>query len=155
MTCVGILASILGILGGNLSWLAIATAWICYLSLSDAALIYPWDCLLFEAGFLVLLSPSIALLPNFNSTQTILPLVGFTWKLLLLRVIWGFAKEKFIGGTKNNFLYLKGFFIWMPLPNPLGFLLYYASRPILVSLYIFMFAAEVIVPFFALFSSSS
>ena len=155
VTCVGIIASVVGIFGGKFSGLAFFTAWICYLSLSDAALIYPWDCLLFEAGFLVLFSPHIALLPNIYSTQAVLPLVSFAWKLLLLRVVWGFAKEKFIGGTKNNFLYLKGFFVWMPLPTPLGLVLYYAPRPILVSLYIFMFAAEVIVPFSAFSSNSS
>ena len=32
----------------------------------------------------------------------------------------GFGKEKFLGARKQDQLYLRGFFVWMPLPSPLA-----------------------------------
>ena len=45
-------AFVIGLAG--LSWIALLLCWAIYLSLDVCALMFPWDCLLLEAGFLTL-----------------------------------------------------------------------------------------------------
>jgi hypothetical protein len=119
----GCLGSILAVFGGPAGYLGLLVCWVCYLSLDVAIeFIYPWDCLLFEAGFLALLLPLVEPLPGLSATALPTPILVLAFQVLLVRLLWGFGKFKFIGMTRHDFGYLKEFFIFQPIPNRLGWL---------------------------------
>jgi hypothetical protein len=149
----GMLASCVVIYGGPWAKPALFVAWLCLLSLDTvAALYFPWDCMVLEAGFLALLLPQTEALPSLNVVAEPLPLVSFAFRLLVIRLMWGFAKVKFVGTKPNDKLYLKGFLTWAPLPTPLGWWAQHAPHWILRASLWFMFFAEVIAPLLAWFS---
>lgn len=83
-------------------------------------LIYPWDCLLFEAGFWAIFLPATRVLPSLGCVAAPLPALAWVYRLLVFRVIFGFGKHKFAGVTRQDFGFLKSFFINQPLPTPVG-----------------------------------
>src|SRR5262249_40437219 len=118
-----------------------------WLSLEFRALFFPWDTLLQEAGFLALFLPQVHALPDWNASALPLPDVAFSFRWLVIRLMLGFAKDKFVGSTSSDNMYLRGFMVWMPMPTQLAWLGHHAPRWFLrLSLY-FMFFAEVIAPF--------
>lgn len=139
------------VVGGTGSWWALGACWALYLSLDGCALMFPWDCLLFEAGFLALLLPEPHLLPELTASAAPLPVVAFAWRFLLIRLMWGFAKLKFIGTKPGDSLYLRGFLAWMPMCTPLGYQLQRAPAWLLRGAYGFMWFAEVVCPGLAFF----
>jgi Lipase maturation factor len=99
-----------------------------------------------EIGFLVLFLPATQLLLDVRASALPLSSVAFMLRWFVLRLLFGFGKEKFIGARKSDLLYLRGFFVWMPPPTPLGWLAHHAPAWALRSMLGFMLCAEVIAP---------
>jgi len=142
--------------GGISSRLALGMAWASYLSMKNVVQLiqYPWDYLLLEAGFLSLFLPS--LLPLTSGVALVtppVPLVAFSLRWLLFRLMFGFGKMKFSGASTKEFSYLKGFMIQQPLPSILGWIL--ASAPLVVHQLglVAFFVSEIVVPFGLVFFS--
>jgi hypothetical protein len=74
----------------------------------------------------------------------------FRW--FVIRLMLGFGKVKFIGASNEDRLYMRGFFVWMPMPTPLGWYFHHAPRWLLRALLSFMFVAEVIAPVLGFFT---
>lgn len=142
----GMASGFVAIYGGPAGFWALSFCWIAYLSLDGCSLWYPWDTLLFEAGFLALFLPSVSALPELAAVAPPLPVVAFMWRLLIVRLMWGFAKLKFIGTKKGDSLYLRGFLVWIPMCNPLGWAMQHAPNWFLRLSYAFMWVVEVICP---------
>ncbi|HET8935630.1 MAG TPA: lipase maturation factor family protein [Polyangiales bacterium] len=148
----GVLCGFGAIYGGALSFPCLLLGFMFWLSLEFRSLFFPWDTLLQEAGFLALFLPASNALPDWNVSALPLPDVAFAFRWLVIRLMLGFAKDKFVGSTPSDNLYLRGFMVWMPLPAPLAWWAHHAPRWFLkLSLY-FMFYAEVIAPVLGLFS---
>ncbi|HEY6881493.1 MAG TPA: lipase maturation factor family protein [Polyangiales bacterium] len=147
----GMVAGAYAVYGGPGSWFALLLCWAIYLSLDVCALMFPWDCFLIEAGFLTLFLPTVPALPVIESAQLPLPIAAFAFRFLLIRLMWGFAKLKFIGTKKGDSLYLRGFLAWMPMCTPLGYRMQHAPAWFLRFAYGFMWFVEVICPGLAFF----
>jgi Lipase maturation factor len=119
----GMIASGCIIVGGEeVPWM-FAIAYLVYLSLDrPMILVYPWDCLLFEAGFWGMLLPATRLLPEVGAIAAPLPAVAWVFRLLVFRLTLGFGKHKFVGTTPSDAGFLKGFLVNQPLPTPPGWL---------------------------------
>ncbi len=149
LTWVGILASLAVLYGGPLSFWGILTCYVCYLSLDIAmALIFPWDCLLFECTVLALLLPATHALPNLHAVSAPAPALAWAYRLLLLRVMLGFGKQKFVGSRSKDLAYLKGFLVGQPLPSKIGWYAQKLPAVLLKPAVLFMFFVEIIAPFF-------
>ena len=152
LTWVGLVASGLVIYGGPLSPWALLVCYLVYLSLDPVVgFIYPWDCMLLEAAVLALFLPATHALPELGAVAAPPPALAWAHRLLLFRVMFGFGKQKFIGSTRKDLSYLKGFLIGQPLPSPLAWYAQKLPVALLTPLMYFMFFAEVPAPFFALF----
>lgn len=138
--------------GGPLSPWALALAWFLWLSLEPAMLIFPWDTMLQELGFLALFLPTHPELPLWEASALPNPTVAFMFRWLVIRLMLGFGRVKFIGAGKDDRLYLRGFCVWMPMPSPLGWYLHHAPRWLLRASLMFMFVAEVVAPMLGFFS---
>jgi hypothetical protein len=149
---VGAACGALAIYGGPWSFYALLVAWMLWLSLECRALIFPWDTMLQEAGFLILFVPTVPALPELHASALPLPSVAFVVRWFVLRLMLGFGKEKFIGAKRSDMLYLRGFFVWMPLPTILAWLGHHAPAWALRAMLAFMFCAEVIAPVLGLFA---
>jgi lipase maturation factor 1 len=148
----GVLAGLGAVYGGQLSFACLLIGYVLWLSLESRNLFFPWDTLLQEAGFLALFLPQAQALPDWNTSALPLPDVAFAFRWLVIRLMLGFAKDKFVGSTASDSLYLRGFFVWMPLPSQLGWLAHHGPAWFLrLSLYL-MFYAEVIAPLLGFFS---
>src|ERR1700712_2007349 len=135
----GIIAGIMGCCGGTIGWIGLAIGWFLWLSVEPAGLIFPWDTLLQEAGFIVLFVPLGQTLPNLEASALPLPTVAFMFRWLVLRLMLGFAKTKFIGTGKGDSMYLRGFLFWAPLPTPIAWWGHHAPRWFLKISILFMF----------------
>jgi hypothetical protein len=147
----GVVCGSYAVMGGTCSSWALLACWAIYLSLDGCSLMFPWDCLLFEVGFLSLFLPDTPRLPTLEAASVPLPAVSFAFRLLIIRLMWGFAKLKFIGTKRGDSLYLRGFLAWMPMCTPLGYVLQRAPAWLLRVSYAFMWFAEVVCPLLAFF----
>lgn len=147
----GLLCGAAAIVGGPWTPLLFLVAYACYLSLDSGGLSFPWDQLLLEAGILGALLPAPLLLPSVEASALPLPLTAFALHFLVARLMLGFAKVKFIGAKKSDALYLKAFYVWMPMPNPLGLQAFRLPRVFHRASLHFMFFAEVACPLLILF----
>ncbi|RKY21060.1 MAG: hypothetical protein DRQ55_05620 [Planctomycetota bacterium] len=145
----GTAGAALAICGGPLGWWGLLICWLCYLSLDVCGLWLPWDTMLLELGFLSLFLPTAQALPELAATELPLPSVAFMFRWLVIRLMWGFAKLKFIGTERGDSLYLQGFLTWLPMPTKLGWLLQHAPPAWLRLGCAFMWTAEVIAPLLA------
>jgi hypothetical protein len=152
ITITGLLAAAVVVYGGPLSGWALATCYVCYLSLDLAvALILPWDTLLFELMVLSLFLPQTHALPSLEATAAPAPALCWAFRLLFFRVMFGFGKQKFLGSRTKDLAYLKGYLLNQPLLSPVG---WYAQKlPVwmLKGGVLFMFFVEIPAPFFAFF----
>jgi hypothetical protein len=148
----GVLAGVLACYGGPIGYAGLLLGWLLWLSVEPAGLIFPWDTMLQEAGFLVLFLPLAEELPSFAATALPLPSVAFMFRWFVLRLMLGFAKVKFIGTSKGDSLYLRGFFIWAPLPTPIAWWGHHAPRWFLKASLYFMFFAEAVAPVLGFFT---
>jgi hypothetical protein len=150
LTWIGLAAAGCVVYGGPWSFWALAVCYVCYLSLDTAiALIFPWDCLLFEATLLALFLPATLPLPELAAVSAPAPALAWAYRLLLFRVMFGFGKQKFTGSRKEDLAYLKGFLTNQPLLSPLGWLAQKLPLPYLRAAVIGMFIAEIPLPFLA------
>jgi len=143
---IGALGGALAVYGGPLGWYGLLLCWLCYLSLDVCGLWLPWDTLLLEVGFLALFLPATLALPDVEATAAPLASVAFVFRWLLVRLMWGFGKLKFIGTEKGDSLYLQGFLTWLPMPTPLGWLFQKAPAVCLRMGCAFMWIAEIVAP---------
>ncbi|HEY1297058.1 MAG TPA: lipase maturation factor family protein [Chloroflexota bacterium] len=143
----GCAGAMLSIVGGSAGYVGLIVCWIFYLSL-DVALqfIYPWDCLLLEAGLLALMLPVVEPLPGWAATALPMPIVVVAFQVLLVRVLWGFGKLKFVGMSRHDFGYLKEFLIFQPMPNRLGWWAHHLPLGVLKSALLLLFLVEVPLP---------
>ena len=141
------------VVGGPYAGAGLFVAWLAYLSLADAAgLVFPWDAMLLEAGSLALFLPATSLATtSWAATAAPSPAVAFMLQWLAVRLMWGFAKVKFIGTKKGDDLYLKTFLIWLPMPSPLGWRLHHLPDWFHRASLRFMWLAEVVAPALVLF----
>src|SRR5260221_1344082 len=108
-------ASGAGIVGGPAAPWMLGVSYLIYLSLDrPMILVYPWDCLLFEAGFWGMMLPATHLLPDVRAVAAPLPAVAWVYRLLVFRVMVGFGKHKFVGATPQDAGFLKGFLVNQP-----------------------------------------
>jgi hypothetical protein len=148
----GVLCGLCIFYGGPASPWALALAWFLWLSIEPAMLIFPWDTMLQEVGFLALFLPAPPELPLWEASALPNPTVAFMFRWFVIRLMLGFGKVKFVGASKEDRLYLRGFFVWMPMPTPLGWYAHHAPRWMLRAQLMFMFLAEVIAPVMGFFS---
>lgn len=148
----GLTCGLVAIYGGPIGPWASALAFVLWLSIEPAALLFPWDTMLQEVGFLVLFLPTPEALPSLDASALPLPAVAFMFRWLVLRLMLGFGKVKFLLAKKDDALYLRGFFVWMPLPSPLAWFGHHAPPWLLKLMLYFMFAAEVIAPVLGFFA---
>ena len=147
----GWIAAAVVIYGGPLSPWALAVCYVCYVSLDlVVGLIYPWDCLLFEATLMALFLPATHALPELTAVAAPVPLLAWAQRLLVFRVMFGFGKQKFLGSTSKDLTYLRGFLIGQPLPSPFGWYAQKAPLVLLKASVYFMFFVEVPAPFLGL-----
>ena len=150
LTWIGFAAAGCVVYGGPFSGWALAICYVCYLSLDLAiGLIFPWDCVLFEATLLGLFLPNTHALPTLEAVSGPAPALTWAYRLLVFRVMFGFGKQKFLGARKLDLAYLKGFLTNQPLLSPLGWFAQKLPVPWLRPMVMFMFIAEIPVPFFA------
>lgn len=149
---VGVACGLLAIYGGPLGYVGLLLGWMIWLSFEPAGLIFPWDTMLQEVGFLVLFVPMALALPDVHASAVPLPAVAFMFRWLVLRLMLGFGKLKFIGTKKEDALFLQGFFVWLPLPTPLAWYAFHLPRWAHKASLYFMFTAEVIAPLLGFFA---
>ncbi len=147
---VGATAAVGVIIGGEIGWFCLAICFLCYLTLDlSVALIFPWDCLLFESTLLALFLPHTLPLPSLEVVAAPAPALTWAYRLLLFRVMFGFGKQKFIGSRPQDLAYLKGFLVNQPLLSPLGWYAQKLPTSLLKLAVLFMFIVEIPLPFFA------
>lgn len=133
--------------GGPYSQYAMIGCYVTYVSLDKPmGLVFPWDCVLFEAGFLgSFLAPTLPL-PAMLTTAAPAPAIAWAFRILVFRVLFGFGKFKFTGATKDDWGYLSGFLINQPLASPIGW--YMQKLPVwsLKAAMVLMFVAEIPIP---------
>lgn len=147
LVALGWLAAGATVFGGPLSPLTLGLCYLVYLSLDRAmGLVFPWDCVLMEAGFLgIFIGPTLPL-PALAAIAAPLPAVAWVYRLLVLRVLLGFGKFKFIGATRDDWAYLTGFLVAQPLASPIGWYLHKAPLWFLKAAMVGLFVAEIPVP---------
>jgi hypothetical protein len=148
----GLISAALVVHGGPFSGWALATCYVCYLSLDLAmALILPWDTLLFELMVLSLFLPHTQALPSLEAAAAPAPALAWAFRLLFFRLLFGFGKQKFLGSRSKDLAYLKGYLLNQPLLSPGGW--YGQKLPVwmLKGGVLFMFFVEIPAPFFVFF----
>jgi hypothetical protein len=130
----------------------LAIAWVSYLSCDVVfGMHYPWESLLFDAGFLAMFLPALQLLPSLAMSRAPEPLLMFAFHWLLFRVIFGFGKNKFTRAALDDPNYLRGFLISQPIPSPLAWHAFRLPRVLLVPSHAALFIVEMVLPFFVFF----
>ena len=147
----GMLFGALCVYGGPVAPYAHFGAWLLWLSLEPATLIFPWDTMLMEAGFLAMFLPTVQPLPHLSVSTLPYPSVSFIIRFLVLRLMLGFGKVKFVGSTRQDTLYLRGFFAWSS-TTPVAWFGHHLPAPILRGMLGFMFVGELIAPVLGFFS---
>ena len=151
LSLLGALSGLAVMIGGPLAPAALLCCYLCHLSLDLAmALIFPWDCVLFECTLLGLFLPATQALPELGAAALPAPAIAWAYRLLLFRVMFGFGKQKFVGARKRDLSYLKGFLVNQPLPSKLAWYAQKLPLPFLTAAVWFMFVVEVPAPFLGL-----
>ena len=136
------------IYGGALGFWGILVCYLVYISFDKpVGLVFPWDALLFELGFLALFLPRWNALPELTASAAPAPLLVWAFRLLVFRVLFGFGKVKFAEATKEDRAYLSGFLANQPLPSPFGWYFHKAPLFVLKLSLAIMFVVEVPIPF--------
>jgi hypothetical protein len=150
LTLTGLVSALSIVVGGPHTPYAFIVCYVCYLSLDlPMGLIFPWDCLMFEAILLGIFLPALDPLPELTSSAAPAPLLTWAYRIMLFRVMFGFGKIKFAGATKADTSYLKGFLTAQPLPSYLGWLAQKLPPWALRQMLFFMFIVEIPLPFLA------
>ncbi len=117
---IGLVAAVGIVLGGDYGpWLHLV-AWMVALSLVTVVgdfVVFTWDLLLLEAGFLALFLPAAEPLPGLALGQEPPAALGFAFTFLLARMMLGMGKCKFLGDWRQQPLFIKWFYSFQPLPT--------------------------------------
>jgi lipase maturation factor len=145
---IGLFAAGAAFFGGPFSRMAFVVCYLLYLTLDRVLyLMFPWDSMMFEAGVFAMFLPPLQLLPNVAAVVGPDPALAWVYRLLLFRVLLGFGKFKFLGSTRQDTGYLKGFLINQPLPSPIAWFMQKLPMWSLKLALYFMFIVEVPLPF--------
>jgi hypothetical protein len=126
LVALGFGSGLMVVWGGPFGFWGLLLGYVIYLSFDIALkLSFPWECVFFEAAVFGLFLPEALPLPELASTAAPAPAIAWAYRLLLFRVVCGFGKFKFIGSSRLDFTYLKGFLINQPLPTVVA---WYAHR---------------------------
>lgn len=126
-----------------------AAMWVIYLSMDlPVGLKFPWDSLLLEAGFIAPLLPAVPLAPALVAAHLPPAGVAFLYRLLLVRVMVGFGRVKFVGHKPRDNCYIQGFLISQPMPSVVGWLVSHMPFPVHYFAVGGMFVIEIIAPWF-------
>jgi len=156
LTWLGMLSGLAVVVGGPLAPLALLVCYLCQLSLDLAmALIFPWDCALFECTLLALFLPATRALPELAASAAPAPAIAWAYRFLLFRVMFGFGKQKFVGSRPQDLAYLRGFLVNQPLPSKLAWYAQKLPLCVLQAALIFMWIVEVPAPFLALWPGAA
>lgn len=112
---VGMAAGTLIFLGGPWTFACLIIWRLCALAIhTGTELGFPWDCFLFESGFLALFMPSLPFLTTSIGFATLPnPLLCWAYRFLFFRMMGGFGKVKFQGMKWRDRTYIKTFLINM------------------------------------------
>lgn len=101
---IGALAGLVASFGGWWSPGAFAVAHLAMMSMDlHCGLMYPWDTLLHEVGWLAVWMPALhPLSESVRATGTPPALLAFALRLMIFRLMIGFGKKKFVGTTKQD-----------------------------------------------------
>lgn len=147
----GVACGAVCIYGGPLSPFAHIAGWLLWLSLEPALLIFPWDTMLQEVAFLSIFLPTAKALPSLEASTLPYPAVAFMFRFLVLRLMLGFGKVKFLGSKRDDALYLRGFFAWSAI-TPVAWYAHHLPAFLLRAMLAFMFVGEVIAPILGFFT---
>lgn len=135
------------IVGGPLGFWGMLGCYVVYISFDKPiGLIFPWDCVLFELGFLCLFLPQWHALPELTATATPAPLLVWALRLVVFRVMFGFGKAKFAESTKEDYGYLSGFLMNQPLPTKAAWYMHKLPLWVLKGAIFVMFMTEIPIP---------
>src|SRR4051794_13836520 len=88
LVALGITASLAIIYGGPLSPYAFLCCYVVYVSLDRCiGLVFPWDCVLFEAGLFAVFLPPTHALPTIAAVAAPVPALCWMYRLLVFRVL--------------------------------------------------------------------
>ncbi|MEZ0542400.1 lipase maturation factor family protein [Fibrella arboris] len=156
MVLAGSGAALLVIYGGPYALLGLLICWLVYQSLDIAVgMSYPWDCLLLEAGFLALFLPNLPPLPQVAMASAPLPLVAWAYRWLFFRVLFGFGKYKFMGGSLLDKGYFQSFMVNIPLPTYLAWYAYRLPAWVFQAVLWVAFLVEIVLPFGVFFTGDT
>ena len=111
--CLGALGGLAAMYGGEIGWWGLLVGYICFLSVEQVALtVFPWDTMLLEVTFLGLFLPASLPLPELAAASVPLPTVAFMFRWLAIRLMWGFAKVKFVGTKPGDEIWVWGRWAW-------------------------------------------
>lgn len=148
----GAAAAALAVWGGVYAPFCLFACYAVYVSLDRAMyLVYPWDAVLFEAGFWGVFLPATLPLPELAAVSAPQPAIAWVYRLLVFRVMLGFGKHKFVGATPKDKTFLKGFFLNQPIPTVLGLAAHRLPRPVHQLALLVMFVVEIVLPFTVFF----
>lgn len=143
----GVAGAVAIVVGGPYAPWAFLACYLAYLALDrPATLIYPWDCMLFEAGFWGMFLPATRMLPDVDVVHAPDPAVAWVFRLLVFRVMFGFGKHKFLGTRREDHGFLRGFLVNQPLPTVVGWLSQKLPMSLLKLGLVGMFLVEIPVP---------
>jgi hypothetical protein len=149
---IGTIAAVFAVCGVA-STAMLASAWVVYLSCDVAfGMLYPWESLLFEAGFLAIVLPALEPLPSLAMSRAPEPILMFAFHWLLFRLMFGFGKNKFTREALDDPNYLRGFLIAQTIPSPLAWHAVRLPRALLVAAHALLFVVEMVLPFLVFFS---
>ena len=144
----GLVAAGAAFVGGPYSRVAFIACYVLYLTLDRVVyLMFPWDSMMFEAGVFAMFLPPLHVLPDVTAVVAPDPALAWVYRLLLFRVLVGFGKFKFVGSTRQDTGYLKGFLVNQPLPSLIGWFMQKLPMWMLKSALFFMFIVEIPLPF--------
>ncbi|MBM4363378.1 MAG: hypothetical protein FJ104_11905, partial [Deltaproteobacteria bacterium] len=99
----GLIAAASIVVGGPHVPFAFLICALLYLTLDrSVGLVFPWDCALFEAVWFATLLPAPEALPELTASAVPAPALAFAYRLLVLRILLGFGKFKFLGSTARD-----------------------------------------------------
>ncbi len=147
----GALLSLL-LIAGLASVPVLTLLWIFYLSLVTVGqdfLMFQWDGLLLETGFLAIFFAPLEILPNFSRSREPSRAVLWLLRLLLFRLVFSSGAAKLLSGDPawRNLTALNFHYETQPLPTPFGWITHQLPLGFQKASVAMMFFVELVIPF--------